>query len=98
MEAILRLQEPKNVRQLRHFLGMVNYYRDMWQKRSHILSPLTKLTGKGVPYIWGNKQSKAFKEIKRIVAKKTILAFPDFAKPFHVYTDASNMALGAVIM
>ena len=98
VEAIQKLKAPKNVRQLRHFLGMVNYYRDMWQRRSHVLAPLTKLTGKGVPYKWEKEQEQAFQEIKRIMSKETILAFPDFSKPFHVYTDASNIALGAVIM
>ena len=72
VEAIQRLKEPKNVRQLRHFLGMVNYYRDMWQRRSHILAPLTKLTGKGTPYVWGKEQQKAFEEIKRVMARETI--------------------------
>ena len=70
----------------------------MWQRRSHVLSPLTKLTGKGVPFKWGTDQEKAFAEIKRIMAKETILAFPDFSKPFHVCTDASNVALGVVTM
>jgi hypothetical protein len=82
VEAIQKLKAPTNVRQLRHFLGMVNYYRDMWQRRSHILAPLNKLTGKGVPYTWGPEQDQAFKEIKRVMAKETILAFPDFNKPF----------------
>ena len=98
VEAILRLKEPKNLRQLRHFLGMVNYYRDMWQRRSHVLAPLTKLTGKNTPYVWGKEQQKAFEDIRMTMARETILAFPDFTKPFHIYTDASNIALGAVIM
>jgi Reverse transcriptase (RNA-dependent DNA polymerase) len=49
VEAILRLQAPKTKKQLRHFLGMVNFYRDMWRKRSHKLAPLTALTSKDVP-------------------------------------------------
>jgi hypothetical protein len=98
VEAIQKLKAPTNVRQLRHFLGMVNYYWDMWKRRSHILAPLNKLTGKGVPYTWGPEQDSAFKEIKRVMAKETILSFPDFNKPFHIHTDASNTALGAVIM
>ena len=98
VEVIQQLKEPTSVKQLRHFLGMVDYYRDMWQRRSHILAPLTKLTGKGTPWSWGPEQDKAFREIKRMMAKETILAFPDFTKPFHIFTDASNTALGAVIM
>ena len=98
VEAIQKLQAPTNVRQLRHFLGMVNYYRDMWQCRSHILAPLTGLLRKKTPYKWENEHQKAFNEIKRVMAKQTILAFPDFAKEFHIYTDASNTQLGAVIM
>ena len=98
VEAIHKLKPPKNVRQLRHFLGMVNYYRDMWQRRSHILAPLTKMVGKNVPFQWDREQQEAFDEIKRVMSKQTILAFPDFKKPFHIYTDASNTQLGAVIM
>jgi Reverse transcriptase (RNA-dependent DNA polymerase) len=54
-EAILRLSAPQNWRQLSHFLGMVNYYRDMWQCRSHLLAPLSALTLKDVPWQWETK-------------------------------------------
>jgi hypothetical protein len=98
VEVILKLNPPKTKRQLRHFLGMINYYRDMWQKRSHMLAPLTGLMSPLVKYKWGEEQQKAFDEIKQKVSKETLLAFPDFEKEFHVYTDAPNKQLGAVIM
>ena len=98
VEAIQKIKAPKNVRQLRHFLGMVNYYRDMWKRRSHILAPLTKLVGKGTKWQWDTPQIQAFEEIKRVMSKETILAYPNFEKPFHIYTDASDYQLGAVIM
>jgi hypothetical protein len=45
MQAILAIQLPTNVKQLRHFLGMVQYYRDLWERRSEMLAPLTSLVG-----------------------------------------------------
>jgi hypothetical protein len=53
VEAILKLSPPKTKRQLNLFLGMINYYRDMWQKRSHMLAPLTGLVSPPVKYKWG---------------------------------------------
>lgn len=98
VEAIIRLNVPKTKRQLRHFLGMVNYYRDMWRRRSHILAPLTSLISKDVPFKWTQEHTEAFEEMKAVIGKETMLTFPDFNKKFHIYTDASNTQLGAVIM
>ncbi len=44
-QAILALNLPNNIKELRHFLGMVQYYRDMWARRSEMLAPLTDLVG-----------------------------------------------------
>jgi hypothetical protein len=45
VQAILVLNPPNNVKELRHFLRMDQYYRDMWTKRSEMLAPLTDLVG-----------------------------------------------------
>ena len=93
MEAIQRLLPPKNRRQLRRFLGMVNYYRDMWKRRSHILAPLSKLAGSSTKWQWTSKEQKAFEEVKHMVAQEAILAYPDFNQEFHIYADASDYQL-----
>ncbi len=98
VEAILRLKPPKTKRQLRHFLGMVNFYRDMWRRRSHLLAPLTGLVSPKAKWEWGEKQQSAFEEVKKTISQETLLNFPDFNKEFHIYTDASDYQLGAVIM
>jgi hypothetical protein len=100
VEAILKLIPPKTKHQLRHFLGtsMINYYRDMWQNSSHMLASLTGLVSPLVNYKWGEEEQKAFDKVKEKVSQHTLLAFPDFEKEFHVYTDASNKQLGSVIM
>jgi len=45
VQAILAIHPPKGVKQLRHFLGMVQYYHDLWARRSDMLAPLTALVG-----------------------------------------------------
>ena len=97
VSAIMRIAEPRTRKQLRSFIGVVNYYRDMWIKRSHMLAPLASLTSKTVKWKWGDKERAAFKMAKRIMAQEVMLAYPDFSKPFQIHTDASHYQLGAVI-
>jgi transposase InsO family protein len=98
VEAILRLTPPKTKRQLRHFLGMVNFYRDMWRMRSHLLAPLSALVSPKVKFEWRQEHQDAFDQIKTLISKETLLTFPNFNEPFHIFTDASKYQLGAVIM
>ena len=97
VEAMLAMEEPKTRRQVRAFVGLVNYYRDMWRRRSHVLAPLTELCSETKKFVWGETQRKAFAEAKKILSKEAILAFPDFTKEFVIYTDASKYQLGGVI-
>ena len=83
------MEAPTNLNQLRSFLGMVTYYRDMWPKCSHILSTLTKLMG-SKEYKWEPPQEKASKQMKAVIAKDTLLAYADHNKKFYIETDASN--------
>jgi len=60
VEAILQLDAPKTRKQLRSFIGMVNYYRDMWPQRSHLLAPLSALTSVKVKWKWTNEHQESF--------------------------------------
>ena len=97
IEAIQRIAQPKTPKELRSFIGVVNYYRDMWIRRSHVLAPLAALTSKGVKWKWTEEHSKSFQKIKNIISREVMLAYPDFNKPFEIHTDASHHQLGAVI-
>ena len=60
VEALKAIQIPKTRRQLRHFIGMINYYRDMWQQGSTLLAPLTALTSKDKPFKWTDEHTTCF--------------------------------------
>ena len=76
---------------------MINFYHDMWQKRSELLAPLTALTSKNVKYDWKGEHQKCFDAIKRVIGRGVLLAYPDFNAPFEIHTDASKLQIGAVI-
>jgi hypothetical protein len=110
VQAILVIKLPTGVRQLRHFLGMVQYYRDLWARRSEMLAPLTSLVGecgqtkttktkgtKKVPWHWDEVHQRAFDHVKATITKDVVLAYPDFNKVFEIYADASSKQLEAVI-
>jgi len=96
VKAVLKIAEPKTRKELRSFIGMANHHRDMWVRRSHVLAPLAALTSKTTKWKWEPQHQKAFAMAKRIIAKETLLAYPNFNKPFQIHTDASHYQLGAV--
>lgn len=96
INALLNIERPKTITQLRSFIGGVTFYRDMFPKRSHILSPLTAQVGKK-KLIWTHECQQAFDTIKALLAKDAFLRYPDHNQPFHIYCDASDLQLGAVI-
>jgi hypothetical protein len=82
----------------------------MWAKHSEMPAPLTDLVGeyretkatkrngtKKKPWRWDSIHQQAFDNVKVTIAKEVVMAYPDFTKPFEIYTDASTMQLGAVI-
>ena len=99
IKAIQALERPTTTTEVRRLIGMVQYYRDLWKRRSHILQPFTELSSgpKGKKITWTPKLEKAFNDIKKMVCKETLLTYPDWSKPFIIHTDASDYQLGAVI-
>lgn len=96
VDAIIALAPPSTMKALRAFVGMINFYRTMYPKRAHTLAPLTSQTGRNT-LTWTPECQKAFEAAKALLVHDAFIRYPDHNKPFHVYTDASDYQLGAVI-
>lgn len=89
---------PSTVKGLQEFVGMVNYYHRFLPKIESAMAPLYPvLAGKPKDLAWDSPEKDAFQKAKDAVAPSMPLAFPDPKKPLIVNTDASNIAIGAVL-
>ncbi|CAL8089945.1 unnamed protein product [Prunus armeniaca] len=90
--------DPAKVENIRSFLGLVGYYRKFIKDFSRIANPMTKLTQKGVKFIWDDKCEEAFQELKTRLTSAPVLIIPEKGVSYIVYTDASLHGLGCVLM
>ncbi|KAG8489111.1 hypothetical protein CXB51_017135 [Gossypium anomalum] len=98
IEAILEWKPPRSVTEIRSFLGLAGYYRRFVEGFSVLAAPLTKLIKKGAPFVWTNKQQEAFEKLKEVLTEAPVLIQPESGKDFTVYSDASHVGLGCVLM
>ena len=96
-EKINNFPIPKDKKELRAFLGLISYYRKFIKKLAHIAKPLYELLKKDKEFIWTNREQKTFQMLKERLLKAPILAYPDFEKQFIITTDASKIAIAAVL-
>ncbi|KAI5347847.1 hypothetical protein L3X38_000734 [Prunus dulcis] len=98
VRAIQEWKPPTKVPELRSFLGLVNYYCGFIKGYSAIAAPLTDLLKKTNMWKWTPRCQHAFDELKRALMKEPVLRLPDLSKPFEVHTNASDFAIGGVLM
>ncbi|KAF8029124.1 hypothetical protein BT93_E1718 [Corymbia citriodora subsp. variegata] len=98
IRAIVEWEPPTKVIELRSFLGLTNYYRRFIRSYSSITVPLTNILKKEKPWKWTNRCQEALDRLKQAMTEELVLVLPDHTKPYKVETDASDYAIGGVLM
>lgn len=88
---------PKNITELQQFLGLSGYYRKFVPNFAGITSCLTDLLKKDTPFVWTPVEESSFALLKRLLISPPILILPDLNEPFIISTDASLIAVSAVL-
>ena len=97
IEAIRNAPEPKDVTQLKSFLGAVNYYGKFLPDLSTVLAPLYQLLQKNTKWSWGRSQSTAVESVKELLTSDRVLVHYDPSRELVLACDASPYGVGAVL-
>jgi hypothetical protein len=97
LSGVIKWPRPEKVKQVQVFLGFANFYRIFIQDFAKLAKLLTILTKKDQPWTWSDDQEQAFQALKQAFTTAPILRIPDDVNPFHLETDASDFATGAVL-
>ena len=98
IEAVMNWKPPRNVTGVRSFLGLAGYYRRFVQGFSVIASSLIRILRKGVKIEWDNKCQSSFKRLKEILVEAPALIQLNSSTDYTMYSDASRIGLGCVLM
>ena len=96
-EIIANYPIPKNVKEMKSFNGLANYYRAFIPNYSHLMAPLYLLTKSKHKFQWNDESNDAFEIIKKSITDDVMLHHPDPTKLFTISSDASKFAIGACI-
>ncbi len=97
VQSIQSYPVPKNLKEVQRFLGLSGWYHRFVPGYSQIAEPLNDLKKRGCPFIWSSECQQAFDQLKTCLTSHPVLNHPKQNLPFTVYTDASEMGLGAVL-
>ena len=97
VSAIQDMAPPEDARAVRAFLGVTGYYRQCIPDYARIAHPLVKLTKKYAPFRWGDAEHQAWERLRDVLVSDNVMAYPQLDKPYKLYTDACDYAVGAIL-
>ena len=90
LDTIKNMPVPKDVKEIKQFLGLTGYYRKFVPRFADISRPLTQLTKKEMKFVWTSECQKSFELLKSFLCCEPILKYADTSKPYTLYTNASK--------
>ena len=97
-DEILNWHSPRSVSEVRTFMGLCSYYRRYVQGFVRITGPLHKLTKAYAPFVWAERQQTAFETLEAARMSAPILTMSQDEGTFVLDVDASDLAVGAVLL
>ena len=98
IEAVMKWELPKNVTEVRSFLGLACYYRRFVEGFFKLAMPMTRLTKRGEKFLWTPECELVFHALKENLTTAPVLIIPNGGEGYEVYIDASLRGLGCVLM
>ena len=97
VQGVIEWPVLKSVKEVQNFLGLANYYRQFVKDFAIIAKPLHETTRKGKKWEWGEKQQRAFEELKRRFMTEPVLVTPDLDKEMRVEANTLDFAIGGML-
>lgn len=98
ISAIKNWPTPKNLRQVRGFLGLAGWYRRFIDNFSSVVFPITELLSNKKKFVWTPEAQAAFDHLKTLLTTAPVLINPNFDRKFFLHCDASDFGIGAVLV
>ena len=99
VDVIAKLKPLTTVKEVRSMLGMCNYYRNSLPNYATVAEPVIALTRQNVRFSWDDDDKQAaFNELKRLLTSSHVMAAPDMNRPYRLYTDACDYAIGGILV
>ena len=98
LEAVRDWPVPNSVSEVRSFLGFVDCVRSFIPRYAELARHLDEITGKHARFSWNVRRQKSFESLKSALLNRPVLQLADTSRPFILHTDASDLAIGAVLL
>lgn len=98
VDAVRNFRRPTDIRGVRQFQGLANFFRKHIPNFSTIMEPITRLTRKSAKFHWGPDQEKSFTLMRELLTSEPVLAFPDYSLPFEIFCDSSSVGIGGALV